>query len=750
LKRSLAIKEGVLGSDHPSLAFSLNTLANIFREQGRLAEAELLCSRSIMILEKALPADHPHLADAVNTLGLVSLAQGRYIEADQLFGRSLAIEEKALGPDHTTVGRSLNNLAGIHFTQRHWDAAASYWVRSTNVVVQGAKRTNAFPLIGKGMSETDRHNYRFWGLVKAMYRRSDDPNARLEAAAETFESAQWSHTSRAAGSLAQMSARQAKGDGFLSRLIRERQDLSAEWQAKEELLTKVRSQLNAIRNAEVDAALSDRLQAIDNRVGTIDKALAKDFPEYAALSSVVPLTIADVQAQLHDQEVLILFLDTPAWGPTPDETFIWVVTKSTTRWVRSDIGKNALKDRVAALRCGLDRAAWDGDADGGARCISVPGSDYSAEDAKRGKPLPFDLARSNELYMALFGQVEDMIKDKHLLIVPSGSLTSFPFQVLVTEKPADAIPQGLDSYGNAAWLTKRHAITVLPSVGSLRALRQFAKASKATEPFMGFGNPLLLGPDGNDKRAWERQSCNLASSAKLQFAGRGVRSVFAKFFRGGLANVEEVRAQYPLPETADELCAVAQSSGGRESSVYLGEKASEKNVKGLSAAGTLAEARVVHFATHGLLAGETEMLAASKAEPALLLTPPQTASEEDDGLLTASEITQLRLNADWVVLSACNTAAGDKDKLGAEALSGLARAFFYAGARALLVSHWAVNSEATVKLITRAFEELRSNPNIGRSESLRRSMRALIERGDAYAHPANWGPFVVVGEGASH
>ena len=98
--------------------------------------------------------------------------------------------------------------------------------------------------------------------------------------------------------------------------------------------------------------------------------------------------------------------------------------------------------------------------------------------------------------------------------------------------------------------------------------------------------------------------------------------------------------------------------------------------------------RIVHFATHGLLAGETAQLANANAEPALVLSPPVVASEEDDGLLTASEISALKLNADWVVMSACNTAGGGKP--GAEALSGLARAFFYAGARALLVSHWPV------------------------------------------------------------
>jgi len=186
------------------------------------------------------------------------------------------------------------------------------------------------------------------------------------------------------------------------------------------------------------------------------------------------------------------------------------------------------------------------------------------------------------------------------------------------------------------------------------------------------------------------------------------------------------------------------ASGGRTDQLEL------NNVQEVREWNTIfeAKARVVHFATHGLLASEAEMLGAAKAEPALLLTPPNQPSEEDDGLLTASEAALLKLDADWVVLSACNTAAGDGKTTGAEALSGLARAFFYAGARALLVSHWAVDSKATVSLITKAFDEIKADRRIGRAEALRRSMLALIGGGGRNAHPATWAPFVVVGEGA--
>ena len=134
------------------------------------------------------------------------------------------------------------------------------------------------------------------------------------------------------------------------------------------------------------------------------------------------------------------------------------------------------------------------------------------------------------------------------------------------------------------------------------------------------------------------------------------------------------------------------------------------------------------------------------SEPGLLLTPPAKASADDDGYLSASEIAGLKLDADWVILSACNTAAGGAS--GAQALSGLARAFIYAQTRALLVSHWAVDSNATVKLITSAIGEMAGDRKVGRSEALRRAMLSLIDNGaPAHAHPAYWAPFIVVGEG---
>jgi CHAT domain-containing protein len=303
----------------------------------------------------------------------------------------------------------------------------------------------------------------------------------------------------------------------------------------------------------------------------------------------------------------------------------------------------------------------------------------------------------------------------HLLVVLDAALTSVPFGTLVTEPVRDGV-DGSD-YKRVPWLARRYAVSVLPSVSSLRALRVLARSVRAPSPFVGIGDPVLQGPPGG---------------------ARGVK--LASLFRGGVADVDSVRRLPPLPDTADELKALARAQGASENDLFLGAKATETSIK----AAPLDQYRTIAFATHGLVAGELSGL----SEPALVLTPPQQTMPDDDGLLTASEITQLKLNADWVIMSACNTASGDQP--GGEGLSGLAKAFFYAGSRALIVSHWPVASMAAVRLTTGTFEAIRLDPQLGRAEALRRAQMALLDDPSLsieFTHPLIWAPFVIVGEG---
>ena len=249
-----------------------------------------------------------------------------------------------------------------------------------------------------------------------------------------------------------------------------------------------------------------------------------------------------------------------------------------------------------------------------------------------------------------------------------------------------------------------------PSVGS----EQMTEVNYTS--FTGFGDPALAGRPG---------------------ILRGLEVV--DVYEGAKADLGKLRALPELPETAEELRQIASHLGAPPESVFLREKATESEVK----TANLSKSRVLAFATHGLISGELSGL----AEPALVMTPPDKATEFDDGLLTASEVAQLDLNADIVLLSACNTGAGKE--LGATGLSGLARSFIYAGARSLLVTHWSVDSKATTKLTTGMFEAMASDPSIGRAEALRQSMLNMMNDAENphYAHPAFWAPFSLIGDG---
>jgi CHAT domain-containing protein len=331
--------------------------------------------------------------------------------------------------------------------------------------------------------------------------------------------------------------------------------------------------------------------------------------------------------------------------------------------------------------------------------------------------------------------VEDLIgPKKSLLVVPSGPLTALPFHLLVTQRSnIKAETAEFAAYRDAAWLIRRRTVSILPSVASLKVLRAPNNLGKAPRPFVGFGDPVF--------NAGEIKTADIRSGTVYKKISANSRA-FTDYWKGAGVDRNLLSVALPrLPDTADEVKAVAKKVGASPDDVYLRQAASETTVKALK----LSDYRIVYFATHGLVAGDIKGV----AEPALALTIPAQPSSVDDGLLTASEVAELPLNADWVVLSACNTISGDKP--GAEALSGLARAFFYAGARALLVSHWAVDSNAATRLTTSTFDILQSEPTLGRASALQRAMLGyLSDTSDPHnAYPAFWGPFAIIGEGAS-
>ena len=681
-QRALAIFEQALGPDHPDVAESLNYLADLYESQGQYAKAQPLYQRALAINEQALGPEHPSVARSLNNLAVLHQNRGQYAKAEPLHQRALAINEQALGPDHPDVATSLNNLSGLYQARGDVKSALKSARRASAIMEKRFSEPSRGNTIGQ-RSEQRGSSFVFFSHLSLL------KNNRHAHAQESLKLAQLGRVSDTAQQVARMSARQASGGGPLNALARQRQDLQA-------ALTRLDSAMvEAAAKARPTERLREQHTELMNELRDVDERLDQDFPAYWAMVSPRPLASADLQVLLQDDEALVVHL------LTQTETYLWVVRRNQTVFLPLKVSPDDVAKMVRALRVELDPISDSFDLN-----------------------VPFDVELAYQLYEAIMAPAEPHLAGvDHLLVVPDGPLQSLPYGVLVTGKPASR--DGNASLDDVSWLIKRYALSTLPSVSSMRALRGFGTPPVATQPFVGFGDPVLRGSQGSIR------GVKVSSLFQRGLAVAGKAS--------GLAVVARVRALEPLPETAKELQALASTLGAGNGNVFLREAATEGNVKSLD----LRPYRTLAFATHGLMSGELKGV----VEPALVLTPPNRATENDDGLLTASEVSQLKLSADAVLLSACNTAAPDGTP-GAEGLSGLAKAFFYAGARSLLVSHWSVDSDATVSLTTGAYREQEAAPGIGRAEALRRAMKTLMGR-PGFEHPTFWAPFVVVGEGGA-
>jgi len=260
--------------------------------------------------------------------------------------------------------------------------------------------------------------------------------------------------------------------------------------------------------------------------------------------------------------------------------------------------------------------------------------------------------------------------------------------------------------------------------------------------FAGFGDPIF-NTDQLIKSEKNRQlNPTVITSRGITFRYRGIRLTSAGHLDGDKVYSSDISMLSHLPDTREEVESIATAlQANLDQDVFFGKLASEETVKKMN----LSNRRIIVFATHALVPGDIDGL----HQPAIALSAPSVTGGKDDGLLTMGEIMNLKLNADWVVLSACNTAAAEG--AGSEAVSGLGQAFFYAGAKALLVTSWPVETTSAKVLTTNLFRLLEKNENLGRSEALRLTQNSMIDKqtGEnfSYAHPIFWAPFIVVGDG---
>lgn len=311
-------------------------------------------------------------------------------------------------------------------------------------------------------------------------------------------------------------------------------------------------------------------------------------------------------------------------------------------------------------------------------------------------------SNASELYRVLLADA-DLSDIRHLIIVPDGPLVAAPFSAL---------------WNGDAYLIEHFAYSISPSPSAFTAGRSAIRSrTQAEKPLLAIGAPSYsrVTVRAEDIVVGPRLVSRSAAPSQISIADLA-----------------------PLPETAIEVRALARALNADADALLIGDNATEQRVRDSG----IERYNVIAFATHGLLAGEMD----GYDEPGLALTPPASITKpRDDGYLSSSEIASMRMNAAWVLLSACNTARDDEST--AAGLSQLARAFIYAGARSLLVTHWPIETISTVDIITSSMEHHAAD-EISPAESLRRGIVNYLKRNPQhYGNPNFWAPFFVVHPG---
>jgi CHAT domain-containing protein len=292
---------------------------------------------------------------------------------------------------------------------------------------------------------------------------------------------------------------------------------------------------------------------------------------------------------------------------------------------------------------------------------------------------------------------------QRLIIVPSGILHYLPFEVLLTKGEEKALATMTPA--QLPYLLRDYAISYVPSAAVLASLRNRPTKSTAGKSFLAFADPVY----GNLTELPSRLAQpNLSDAFGEQRPWQLERLIESQ------REVEQISALFPK----DQI------------SLLLRDQAREENAK---TAGRFNEFRFVHFATHGLLNEERPSYSG------LILS--LAGSRSEDGLLQGYEIFNLKLNADLVVLSACETGLGKEVK--GEGLVGLSHAFFYAGTPSLVVSLWKVQDRSTADLMVNLYREIGRTQT--KSEALRQAKLRLIQQ-NRYADPYYWAPFVLTGD----
>lgn len=769
-KRSMEARITGLGPHDPDTVASYYTYAQMLLRADRNAEAERYARQAVEVATAHIDTKHPSYARALEMLGILLSRTGRRVESLAYLQRAIAIKRETVGTKSLYFHYGLYNLGGILLPLERYADAAPLYVEAEKgfravegeASPQAARSLALLGLIDQASGRPDEAATKLetaLARVRAATTQDRDMGQRVyphlipvlldlqqrdkaAAAARDYadETAALDNSPAFALANAAMMQRWADGDpgrtasaAQLAALLRDEQNLRDDGELADEQRAALDSIL-AIAADSQDAALALDAMAIlaGSKIAQANRLVTERLVADPALGERVRALQDKVRAlQTADRAMLRALAtagDVAATRSARDRLDAEVnglraaISRDYPRWAEA---RGGVKPDLAQVQAGLgkDEALLAvTPAFGHVYLLAISRTGARVErtvmsraamvalvDRLRATMTPggMDLPAAHTLYGQIFTPAirATLSKARSLRIVPTGAFASLPF-ALLPERPVAAVER------DTPWLIRRYALAVQPSFAMEAGKRPMQVAASR---FLGVGAPLPF-----------PTTANAAPAPALMAANQ--------YFRGGAADGEALSHLPPLPGSADEVRGVASRYGVQRATLMLGEAASESALRALD----LSDYGVILFATHGLVSGQMEGV----TEPALVLSPPAPGATGEDGLLTASEVAAMRIGADWVILSACNTAAGDSAQ--APAYSGLAQAFRYAGAGSLLVSHWPVRDDASAFVTLETVKG--AERGLPRAVALQRAMLKLMRSNrPGAAQPYIWAPFILVG-----
>lgn len=725
-------QEAGLGELSPPRAIGQIVLANALVVQGRAEQAVAIIDHLRANLGNDARLEEGFGRGTLQTtraFTLVGRLQNALADGDSLLRR----QTEHLGPQHYETAEARAYRAMVLQRLGRLDEARKEFEQAIQVLLDPGK--------ANGKQQTSLTRTQRLRLILGEYltllagRKASNQEADIAKAFSLADVARWQSVQKAVTGSA---LRSAAGSPELAARIKKVQDADDEIQA-------VYKNLISQRSAPPERQLPAVIKAMEERIATLQKeqqsdlaTIRRQFPQYDALVNPRPADVAAVRQVLRGNEALLsVYMN-------PQGTYVWAVgPDGKLRFHFSDKPNQWVAERVKKLRASVDLTSG----------IPV-------------ERLQFDVGAGVELYEELLAPVETAWEKADTLIVAANDvLGQVPFSLLPTGAPTDLTMDNgvaLTQFRKVPWLVRKVAVAYVPSVSSLVTLRALPGAQRDRSAFMGFGDPDFGQlSDTGATRSGSRKMRNLTvartetwnenmvqvdisptANAVVVQASDGPVPVPAS--AGVAAVVDPVLPA--LPDTRDEILAIAHAlEASVERDAFFGQQANPRQVMQAD----LRRRKIVAFATHGLMAGDLPGL----DQPALALSPEKGRSI-NEGLLRLEDILKLSLDADLVVLSACNTAAADG--AGSEAVSGLGRGFFYAGARSVLATHWPVETVSARELVTQLFEGYTRDPKMTRAQALRNTMLILLDKGGtvdargklvmSYAHPAFWAPYALYGD----